>query len=320
MTMADFIEDPQIAASIDDLKRRWPEIGAAADHPLTEWFIQRMNRNPIRDAIMSILFMIMFYGPLFVYSQFDIDDFVFFLFIVGWMFLWAIGIIRHNKKTKKSLMIPGDIYIDGSGASQAQQVWMTPLNFRAFAGIELGKMYYHEHGLKWPRSRTLLAWLGAAALSSVLVWAFQNKIAGWIDKMGGVVNSGILAICGGVLLWSLHRLHSNRAQNICAHMFVVRKYILNQQGGIVAQIKVLGLQWRLILYFVILMGNIFIVQTYKGATYWPLVDASCLLWAVAFIIRTYEYEHSDLNAHFEDFIRSTEPEFMEFVGRKIGRE
>lgn len=43
--MAHFIQDPSIARAIDDLKRRWPAIGAAADHPLTEWFILRRRRR-----------------------------------------------------------------------------------------------------------------------------------------------------------------------------------------------------------------------------------------------------------------------------------
>ncbi len=101
--MAIDIEDTQIAAVIDDLKRRWPTIGVAADHPLTEWFIR--NRRKIKTNG----------SPAFTFSR---------------------------RRKRKNLGRPFCLLANMGDVEQWTQFAVVPLEYSSIAGVIAGYEYF----------------------------------------------------------------------------------------------------------------------------------------------------------------------------------
>lgn len=197
--MAHYIEDPQIAASIDDLTSRWPAIGRAADHPLTEWFIQRdiaRQQRPSRampvvacSAVLMLVALVFFWKYV-LYALIVIvvlavfaGDFIFGLFD-------AFRSVRDEiakRGHKREVGDPDEFFLAAGDPNQWEQVCMLPIPLRSMAGIMIGCGYHDLVSKKRISLKSVLVIVACAGAAVTIclqlfipadLWRFIKNIGG----------------------------------------------------------------------------------------------------------------------------------------------
>ncbi len=166
--------DPTIAATMAELARRWPAIGAAADHPLTEFFIQKRARLPwsrrgrnellLRQAPYHGMLLL---GVLAIYQMSPR-----FMGLIYLPLILGTALIRRYVRVSKmkDLRWPSDILL-ASDAGQLEQLRLTPLKWRDLLGLEIALEYCRLQALH--RRLIHSAW-------ALLVMSLMGGISGWV--------------------------------------------------------------------------------------------------------------------------------------------
>ncbi len=163
------VEDPEVAAAIAELKARWPAIGEAADHPLTEFFYlgagreeasfgKRGRRGAIFFGLTKKEILPWLWMPLYV-AAFHWNYFFWLLAIIVIYQAWSQRQRRRGKDQERlgGIELSSEPYSLLKGDdSQRAEWWLAPLSYREFLGICVGFHYARARtGSTW---RNRLQW------------------------------------------------------------------------------------------------------------------------------------------------------------------
>lgn len=322
---AQLISDPAASRAVADLKRRWPAIGAAADHPLTEFFIQRLERKNFRrrgiDAkYKRIAFVVMFFAFFFCLRFFP--TVMQFYMRYNHLFLVAIfAAVALNRKYRKppkqhNLKSPFQLLYEAGDVSQWEHLWLAPLSYRDLAGTCIG-VVYHQRTTKKAWAFWLLAWLMVVAAFvmsfspqvSRLVVAHNQSLLPWL-----AVGSSLLFVVIAAL-----RLIRNPAHIVHLTMRRMQTLVIQRQQqffiahklfwrrGCATMLLIFGIQFNVMM--------LIFLRHHK----WQAIAVSLITWGIITLAVSRHYSKLDMSKRFEDFIARETPEFEQLVAQMIGR-
>ncbi|MCE5228066.1 hypothetical protein LLG95_00525 [bacterium] len=311
-----FIEDPAVAAAIADLKSRWPAVGEAADHPLTEFFVRRwrvVERRVLWEDCKKLSCIALLMAGLWLGFHFTPFQFHFLIWIavVCAFYLW--------EKTKR-LVKTRDIYSPfhlmtaGGDKSQMEQLWLTPVRFRDYAGIYLGWVYCS-------RSSSSAKYLNNLVVSVIAL--FLVYLTGRVFKTFSIpaghavaVWACILIVCVSVYYFLRdpvfllkNRLHDIKVADIDTR--AATGSWLRQKGNA---------QWAgtmlILLFWVFYLWNMF--QPIMGGWIWIFLEIMLVALSVGIYLWG-RFNKPDLDREFAFFVKDETPEYDRKVSRLIGR-
>lgn len=301
MTLADYIEDPQIAASIDDLKRRWPDIGAAADHPLTEFFLTRkitrsriLNRT--RERIAYFLAAILIYCVLWYFFPRFLHHFSGATLLA--VFTTVSILSRYSKmETEYNLRNPDQLLNGAGDESQWQQIWLVPLSYRDIAGVNLG-CAFHTWRMNAVRDKRIIIAIGILTFA-VCVYYLCSSFNMWV-----FVPCLLFLLYFGLQTVSSAPAFLRRRMDLLQITLSRGKKETN--SGLRSNLDSVD-----VLLVLLIALNVFLLSFFgnKGI----FVDASMLLWGCIFFYRTYCYRISDLDTSFKMLLESEADRYEEMI-------
>lgn len=169
-----YIEDPEIIRLIQGISANWPKIGAAADHPLTEFFIHQRGQAGIWAPVLSqlkwivigfsfIAFLTMLiFIPRSFRSKRDI-----YLIVSLFLFMRISSYLKHRPRrvrsvTKPQLMLSQD-------SAQNCWIWLSGLTLSQFVAISFAYYYWLGSGLVRLRSKLFVSFFALDAVAIVLM-------------------------------------------------------------------------------------------------------------------------------------------------------
>lgn len=332
--MAEFIEDPAIAGTIADLKRRCPAIGDAADHPLAEFFIHRQKSKPRRGRQDKLLmggiwlFLILAFLAGLGYSSSFAS---FFAKYNGFLMIaFFMGGALHRKFRKpprrNDLTDPIQMLAEAGDVSQWEHLWLAPLAYRDLAGVCLG-VYYHRKTASraWPWRLILRVffWLAACVLVATF-FMDQIRFMQWVTCYGYPAETASILAGLVFLIYSAHRLFTDTNYHLCRVMGRISGIVMQRQQRLFVAHEFWKSQWRrgcgIALFMIILQINVVSCCVFASRSWgWVYIAASMAGWGLVARLSRRRFARMDISAIFEEFIAREERQYQLLVCQMIGR-
>lgn len=319
-----FIQDPSIARAIDDLKRRWPAIGAAADHPLTEFFIQRdarkeRRRRAIDPKYWRFIIVICIFG-FFFSMRFSPTAMHFYMrynpLIMVLVFLGVALNRKYRKPPKRNdLRSPFHMLAEAGDVSQWAHLWLAPLSYRDVAGTCIG-VFYHARVTK-----KLWLWrlITALVITAAALLFFENAasvIDLWDDQYllpGVAVGSSSI-----FFIFALRSLLRNPAYIVHRAMKRIQLMVIQRQKRFFVAHKF----WRRgCATFLLVIGfemNSFLIIILRHWI-WMTLSLSIVMWGLIILAISRRLSKMDMSRRFEEFVARETPEFEQLVCQMLDR-
>ncbi|MCE5231044.1 hypothetical protein LLG95_15805 [bacterium] len=317
------VEDPAISPLIDDLKHRWPAIGNAVDHPLTEFFIRRTLRKGIRRRgidpkfyqIATFLCVVCFFlsiryfpGLANLYMRFN-----------GLILLLVFGGIALNRKFRKpprrnDLASPFHMLAEAGDVSQWEHLWLAPLSYRDVAGTCIGVFYHTRVSKKWLPHLT-----GAFIVLSVIFLLLLNMGA-FRNLIGNQYLFPVIALGSSALFFIAATLSLSRNPAYIVHLAMrrIQTMVIQRQQRFFVAHKFWRRTWRIFLLVVCIQMNFFLLIALKHWR-WMALSASFVAWGIGILAFSRWFSKRDMSKQFEEFVVRESPEFEQLVCQMIGR-
>ncbi|MCE5230858.1 hypothetical protein LLG95_14870 [bacterium] len=114
------------AQQVQFVKSRWPEIGRYVDHPLGEWFYERVQSQPWRRR----------YRPRRSTSIVLLILLLFLINIFGLILYFILRCVVSSKRAFRHMTQPA-AYVNGRERALLPELWLTGIGFRDLAAIEI---------------------------------------------------------------------------------------------------------------------------------------------------------------------------------------
>ncbi|MEN6625201.1 MAG: hypothetical protein ABFD69_03120 [Candidatus Sumerlaeia bacterium] len=197
-----YIEDPNAARVVREISARWPEIGRAADHPLTDFFIRSGSRDSIlvQNGSLLVCLLLIVCSKFGSFPEAQAQGFARWLLIAICVFI-AVMIIRvpFRKKKRHELTWKELLF---SKQDKNRWVWLSGLQLPECAAIAFTYEYWKG---TWSRSSktiwfyllftvVVICWLtGALAFSPGKAFALMIYPVGML-YIRAMLDPGIVAV------------------------------------------------------------------------------------------------------------------------------
>lgn len=312
--MANFIEDPDIARAIDDLKRRWPAVGEAADHPLTEWFVRQKPRGIDWNRIIPIISRITVYCCVFMFLLYLVPQrFFYFTMMIAWCFLWlerGLAKRRVRYKTQRKMRKLRDLLARECDPGQLEQLWLTPITYRDCAGIHMGAMYDELFNRRKWIGRKIIGWL----LLLGVILGFNSIL---MASKGSVPNIITVWCCLGILYLTIHFLFSEPAYILTVGLQQITVAKLKPRACFDEDIINPTISRIIVLLLVALVIGLALMIV--PADYWHWIDLFILLASFGTYLWIRPFYKMDFGTVFHRFMESESLEYDMWIDRLMHR-
>lgn len=192
------IEDPEVIVALRGMSRRWPRLAAAADHPLTEYFIHRRGRPGLITPLMhnarwivySILMASAYVVPQILVHKIpggNVATGIFF-YIISALILMSLVALLQRRPVIRAMSSPDQLI--SKDPAQNCWIWLSGLRYRDFLGIMVAYNYWLGSGLH--RARYWICGI-FTALNVIIILVLIKNGAGsaWIVNAIQLILMGI---------------------------------------------------------------------------------------------------------------------------------
>ncbi len=316
------------AEATGDLKSRWLGIGAAADHPLLDWFIQHQSNPRTRRRgllpFLQLLGIVVFAGLIItavVYTGIGTSGRLTFWSIFGCGALVAAVLIvrkRTLKPRRLDLARPIELITDAGNIEQWSHAALLPLSLRDLAGVYVGLEYWRARHRAQSWWRRLIVFLLAAAFLAYMAKGLSERVTPMMVLL--------MVASGAALMWSFFRYTSGRVKLIQQALSDLEARIVGTTnepraaGGRIRDGSIF-LIWHTA--WIANMNGVLIMMDHDKSRLdfeAKVALISMLAWTVICVAAWWRSSRRNLDRLFEEWLARVEPYYHRLVDRALGRE
>lgn len=187
-----YVEDPETTEVIREISTRWPEIGKAADHPLTEFFIRRSGRPgvlvPALYQMRFVVFLVIITGPLWYmpvvnnYLRLNIFSLKYWMILaLICAVLGCIHLVLTTRKKARAMASPEEMI--SKDPEQNCFIWLSGLSLPEFIATSFAHHYWQAHGIHRLRYRVCLIFVAADLLLALMADHFYFHFSYFPERL-----------------------------------------------------------------------------------------------------------------------------------------
>ncbi|MCE5231148.1 hypothetical protein LLG95_16350 [bacterium] len=178
-----YIEDPEIVALLREMATRWPQLAAAADHPLLEFFFHRQGRlgvvAPLLGQMRKVLLLFLVMLPFLLQPFIGILTTITMQYngILVWTIIFSVAFgfpeliffLIRRKRYARFARTPENLILNDR--EKNCWIWLTGITPAELSAIVFAYHYRATKGLARIRPALYLIWL---AIAAILIRYFAN--------------------------------------------------------------------------------------------------------------------------------------------------